>query len=369
MENGEKPTWTTSLHPDDTSGALQAMKALALDQQRAVAGEAIVNCGRMLASDGMDASGARLAEYFGEPSAAADAVYDDPAVRAWLAFLDRAIQRGDPREIQKHCRNLPGVIERTMRRLNSETVHSVGDTAIAFQQYDLDPYIMAVTPPSYDFVTALQAGEANGPGCNFELQADLVATAIETIGRIWPELRAEIESFVRIVGYLPDASFRSCSAARYTGTVYLGSMDGSLLDIEESLVHETGHQILYRIAELTPLTRPGTPLAADYTLPWSGSQRDLFGFLHAFYIYALLVKYFWRRAADGDRYASDARRRAVLILAGIRLAEPMLASAENLTGQAQAIVAALVADMDVIEEEMHAAANRIKEEQDAGEAA
>ncbi|SVJ79032.1 HEXXH motif domain [Klebsiella pneumoniae] len=151
---------------------------------------------------------------------------------------------------------------------------------------------MKATPPTYDFSRAPSSSGEEGRtiGHPLRMQAGLLGSALKNIETAWPELHAQIEECVRIFGYLPDAAFRSCSAARYSGIVYLGNMDESLLDLEESIVHETGHQVLYQLGEMTRLTLPQTPLEANYVLPWSGSRRDLFGFLHAHYIYALLVK-------------------------------------------------------------------------------
>ncbi|MDF5808504.1 HEXXH motif-containing putative peptide modification protein [Pseudomonas aeruginosa] len=170
---------------------------------------------------------------------------------------------------------------------------------------------MKATPPTYDFSRAPSSSGEEGRtiGHPLRMQAGLLGSALKNIETAWPELHAQIEECVRIFGYLPDAAFRSCSAARYSGIVYLGNMDESLLDLEESIVHETGHQVLYQLGEMTRLTLPQTPLEANYVLPWSGSRRDLFGFLHAHYIYALLVKYYWRRANLDGREAAECRGR------------------------------------------------------------
>ncbi len=66
--------------------------------------------------------------------------------------------------------------------------------------------------------------------------------------------------------------------------------------------------------------------------------------------------------------AGTARRRAVLILIGIRLAEPVLKSAGQLTDQAQAMLAAVIADMDAVESAMAAEADRVRENAHAQEA-
>lgn len=365
--------WTSTLHPDDGE-QLGAMKSAAAVARRAAIREAVVNCGRVLRQRDPAAIDQGLVEFLERASAESDALFDDPAMQIWRRYLVRGLASDDRNNTLLHCREMPKVIERTVRRLNGEAGRYIPGTHIAYQQLDLDPYIMAITPPSHDFRAELGAdqeggeGSYGGNGGTAALQADLVATALDSIARAWPEMRREIDDFVHIIGHLPAADFRSCSAARYAGVIYLGDGDASILDIEESLVHETGHQILYRVVEIAPLTRPETPKAPGYVLPWSGSKRDLFGYFHAFYIYALLVKYFWRRALMNDRVAGTARRRAVLILIGIRLAEPVLRSAEQLTDQAHAMLAAIIADMDAIEAAMTAEADRVRENARAQEA-
>jgi HEXXH motif-containing protein len=131
-------------------------------------------------------------------------------------------------------------------------------------------------------------------------------------------------------------------------------MEESVLDLEESIVHEAGHQILYRLGELTSLTRPGTPVEGNYVLPWSGSQRDLFGYLHAYYIYALLVKYYWRRGKRADRYALDSRLRAMIILQGSLTATTELIKDENLSDQGRLIVEELARELDQLKSEIQA---------------
>ncbi|EOZ4753919.1 HEXXH motif-containing putative peptide modification protein, partial [Pseudomonas aeruginosa] len=202
-------------------------------------------------------------------------------------------------------------------------------------------------------------------GHPLRMQAGLLGSALKNIETAWPELHAQIEECVRIFGYLPDAAFRSCSAARYSGIVYLGNMDESLLDLEESIVHETGHQVLYQLGEMTRLTLPQTPLEANYVLPWSGSRRDLFGFLHAHYIYALLVKYYWRRANLDGREAAECRGRALLILSGCLKATPMLQGDANLTEQGRIIVERLAEELAELDGEIR---GRVRHEREKANA-
>jgi len=282
-------------------------------------------------------------------------LYADPVFFTWAHFLNRAVARQSGDEIQFHCSKLDEVIGRVKTRLAGEEAHYVCDTPIALQQDNIDPYVMAATPPSYDFTAVFGSEKGmNGHGHPLALQRELLGFAMDNIGKAWPALKAQIVDVVKIIGYLPDATFRSCSAARYAGVTYLGNKDEGVLDIEESLVHEAGHQVLYRLAEVSPLVKEGTPQTLDYKLPWSGSERDLFGFLHAFYIYVLLTKYFWRRAQVHARDTNDCVRRAVLIQIGSRLAVPMLLEDANLSDQGRTLVEVLAADMDALEAEIDA---------------
>lgn len=291
-----------------------------------------------------------------------DHLYSDPVFTTWMNFLNRAFARGDEDEIRFHCENIPQVMARVKDRLAGDEDHYIPGTRIALLQADLDPYIMAATPPSYDFQQQLLGENGlNGSGHPLALQQELLGLAFANIKAVWPELRTQIEEVVQIVGYLPNASFRSCSAARYAGVVYLGNMDERILDIEESIVHEAGHQVLYRLGELTPLVKENTPRSDSYTLPWSGSKRDLFGFLHAFYIYTLLSKYFWRRAALKKEEYKDCVLRAAYILVGSEKAIPMLLGDDNLSLQGRHLVEELAKDMKTLRIDVETAWQQITE--------
>jgi hypothetical protein len=292
-----------------------------------------------------------------------DGLYVDPVFTAWMNFLGRAFARGDEGEIRFHCENIAHVMARVKRRLAGEDGCYIPGSRIALLQDDFDPYVMAATPPSYDFAPLLQSdGGLDGCGHPLAMQQELLGLTFDNIEKAWPELRTQIEDVVQIVGYLPNATFRSCSAARYAGVVYLGNMDERILDIEESMVHEAGHQVLYRLGELVPLVKDGTPKNDDYTLPWSGSKRDLFGFLHAFYIYTLLTKYFWRRAAIKEAEYRDCVFRAALIFVGSEKAIPILLGDDNLSPQGRHLVEAIAKDMAALRPDVEAAWSKIADD-------
>jgi HEXXH motif-containing protein len=108
-------------------------------------------------------------------------------------------------------------------------------------------------------------------------------------------------------------------------------------------VHEFGHQILYTAMELDPMVED--PTHEGLVLPWSGSERDWYGYFHAFFIYVLLAEYLTRRlqvtvfpepSIDEERV----RLRRDEIMSGIRSALPAI-NAGALTPAGERVVAAL----------------------------
>lgn len=347
--------WRSSFHPDASPADMAAMRQAYLATRRDHGERMLALCAEVapqVTRKAFDGGVLPLMETLPEKT---DELFADPVFFTWAHFLNRAVVRQSGEEIQFHCNKLDEVIGRVKTRLAGEEAYYVSDTPIALQQDNIDPYVMAATPPSYDFETVLRSEKGmNGHGHPLPMQRDLIGFAMNNIERAWPDLKAQIVDVVKIIGYLPDATFRSCSAARYAGVTYLGNKDEGVLDIEESIVHEAGHQVLYRLAEVIPLVKDGTPQTSDYTLPWSGSKRDLFGFLHAFYIYVLLTKYFWRRAQAEVQNSRECVRRAVLIQIGSRLAVPMLLKDANLSDQGRVLVEELAADMIALEAEIEA---------------
>lgn len=353
MSESSEQLWQSTFQPDSAPNGHEALREAFLAQRAEAALQTLRLCNDVMRTRGSEPVPEKLLELITTRQDAVALVLDDPVFAIWLRFFLRAMANDRAEELGLHLSNLQSVLEDVEIRLTGRAELYAPGSPIAVQREGLNPYAMAAAPPTYDF-TRVPRTEEDEPliGHPLALQAELVGCAIEGIGRTWPALKDQVLEYVRIVGYLPDASFRSCSAARYSGIVYLGNMDESILDLEESLVHETGHQVLYRLGEITRLTRPETPLEANHVLPWSGSRRDLFGFLHAYYIYALLTKYFWRRAARGDRDANDSMQRAVLILRGLLLATPRLKSDPNLSDQGRFIVEALADEVEQLKDEM-----------------
>lgn len=289
------------------------------------------------------------------------AFVDDPAFLVWLNLTMRAINgiltgADDNREaLAQRLSEFSPLRERfdaRTRRGSSGAVAPlrIPGTSIIVQRFDIDPMIMAMTPPSYEFHSDPERRrELERTGYSLSFFHDLARTALDRIKSTWPEEYQQFVRLTKVLGYLPDASFRSCSASRFTGVIYVAAKDNSLLDLEESLVHEGGHQLVYNIVEVAPLTRDDTPEDELYTLPWSGQKRDFYGYFHAFYIYILLVKYFERVRGRPEDEQRRATKRLAYILRGLVKALPDFESNRNFTERGRELFANLEKEVRELE--------------------
>ncbi len=174
------------------------------------------------------------------------------------------------------------------KRSNTNTLVIPG-TSIFIERFDVDPLIVEVSPPSYQFPDEKrqrEIEETTAYSLSFFLEVATAAT--ERIKQTWLAAYQDFTKFVRIIIHVPNANFRSCSADRYAGVIFLSADDDTLLDVEESFIHEYGHQILYNVIELDPLIYQQEE--RRFNLPWSGAERDFWGYFHAFFIYQRLLE-------------------------------------------------------------------------------
>ncbi|MGH8142347.1 MAG: aKG-HExxH-type peptide beta-hydroxylase, partial [Steroidobacteraceae bacterium] len=174
-----------------------------------------------------------------------------------------------------------------------------------------------------------------------------------------PAARMNFDRFVKIIVHLPDLESRSCSAARFAGAILLSSGDDTMLAMAESLVHECGHQALYCVMELEPLICDAGQ--RSFTLPWSGSQRDAYGYFHAAYIYLLLALFYERVVNSGRDDQADAQERLAAILAGLDRALCDFANADFFTEAGKAFFNRLAnQSVTVIERNHHRSAEALQ---------
>ncbi len=273
-----------------------------------------------------------------------------PPFRIWLkqslrlagrASNEAAARRED---LHRQLAELARILGEFRVEGSDSTILSVEGTSIKVARYTVDPLLATAIPPSYNF-PAKDAQPQLEAKTAYSLQLFLEAAdaALDRIHETWLPAYQDFARFVRMIIHLPEADFRSCSADRYAGVILLSAGDGSLLELEESLIHEYGHQILYNVMELDPLIL--NPSGGRYTLPWSGAERDLYGYFHAFYIYLLLVHYFERVGHRSETDRKRASERMAHILAGLIQALPELGSASHFTLRGKRLFALLQEDV------------------------
>jgi hypothetical protein len=270
----------------------------------------------------------------------------DPAFLIWQDRLIVQLRRepGDLVALREQAGMLEPLLRRIARRREGRDGAPIGSTGILLQRAELDPLIQQVTPPTFDFEALRRSGPDPVRPEATRRFAGQVAEAFGNIRACDPDRYAALLRLIRVIGHLPDGESRSCSAARYAGVVYLAGEEESLLDLEESIVHEGAHQLLYKIAELTPLTERGAE-AREFELPWSGSRRDLFGYLHACFIYVEIVKYYDRRAPTCGVSRAHAERVRQLIHRGLEMAVEDIRGAEGFTAAGLRIFAEVAEDV------------------------
>jgi HEXXH motif-containing protein len=185
---------------------------------------------------------------------------------------------------------------------------------ISVSRHQVDPLLKKVSQPSYEFTTAHR-----DTSYTLEIFNEVANTSLRRIELTWPTLGFSLEKYINLIVHVPAANFRSCSAARFSGVVFLGKSDESLLDLEESLIHEWGHQVLYAALEINPMiTNDSTE---EFIMPWKRTKRDFYGYFHAYYIYSLLYVYMLKVSQSSSYYSNNeiyrAKRRANEIKKGL----------------------------------------------------
>jgi hypothetical protein len=257
------------------------------------------------------------------PSGQRRALLEHPCLRIWLGRMTR-LPRLD--SLAPGPDNpLPALLADGARLLSQ----AVPATYVV-QRYDVDPLLAAAVPPSYCFdnLDAKRRRDETNP-YSLAFAREVIAAALQRVAEAWPAAREDFDRYVKIVVHLPDVESRSCSAARFAGAILLSADDETLLAVAESLVHECGHQILYCVMEADPLIVETAP--RSFTLPWSGAQRDAYGYFHATYIYLILALFFEKVL---DRHAGDREQalgRLAAIAAGLDRALADFAEADFFT--------------------------------------
>ena len=238
MTKPVEPLWRTTFQPDHSFEDLNTLREAVLAKRSKIATETLKDCITVLQSSSFESFLSSLLDVDLHKSAVSALVFNDPVFLIWLRFLLRAKANGRPQETVVHLLMLKTVLQDVERRLTGKAQAYISGSLIAVEQGHLHEYLRAATPPSYDFTHFVEPNkEGVLVGHPLRMQVDMLSHAMGGIKAAWPELADQVPEFVRIIGYLPDATFRSCSAARYSGVVFLGNMDESLLDKKRSEEH------------------------------------------------------------------------------------------------------------------------------------
>ena len=238
---------------------------------------------------------------------------EHPAVRIWLkhmARLPRVNDRGSVPEgaLQRHLAEFPRLLAfaEILGQRDFKPPYEV-------QRYDVDPLVAEAAPPSFVFDN-LETRRLRDASSRYtvEFAREVIDAALRRTQLVWPECVQVFPKFVKVIIHVPNTEFRSCSAERYAGAIMLSTEEDTLLAVEESLIHECGHQILYCVMELDPIIRKDAN--GTFRLPWSGAQRDAYGYFHATYIYLILALFFERALGQlpYDEAAVSERLEAIL---------------------------------------------------------
>ncbi len=279
-------------------------------------------------------------------------IINDPVFQIWAGQAFRLTNHylvgksENTVELEKALLEFSDMLDRVKERNTSVAVQS--DPPV--YRFDADPLIMQATPPSYEFPEdeATRKRLERG-GFSSRFFADVVKIALLRIEHTWPACREQMKTLIKSICFLPDGAFRSCSASRYTGVILLAGRDESILDLEESLVHEATHQLLYHIVEVSAVVDPDASQEPSFSLPWSGQKRDLYGYFHAFYVYIALVKYMERVRSRSAEELQRAQNRLLFILRGLIRALPDLQASEDFTPHGRQLLDNLAAEVRAME--------------------
>ncbi|WP_223484035.1 aKG-HExxH-type peptide beta-hydroxylase [Pseudomonas sp. A-RE-19] len=279
-------------------------------------------------------------------------IINDPVFQVWQGMTFRYTNQvlteksEDTAMLEKMLIEFPDVLARVKAKDKIRPVHDCPP----LYRFDVDPLIAIATPPSYEFPKDEEARkQLERSGHPVRFFSDIVNIALLRMEHTWPACHERFKQLVKAICYLPDGLFRSCSASRYTGVILLSSRDNSILDLEESLVHEATHQLLYYIVEMCPVVAEGASREASFTLPWSGQKRDLYGYFHAFYVYIALVKYLERVRSRSSHELQQAQNRLAFIMRGLTRALPDLEASGDFTPQGRQLLENLVKEVRALE--------------------
>ncbi|WP_273825658.1 aKG-HExxH-type peptide beta-hydroxylase [Pseudomonas asplenii] len=243
-------------------------------------------------------------------------------------------------------RALPELLQR-LARAAAEHQHA---NRPPVRRFDIDPLIAAELAPCYEFPSDEATRQRlENTGYSIHFFSDVVNVALSRIALTWPGCHEQFRHLVRLICYLPDSHLRSGSARRYSGAILLSARDHSLLEVEESLVRETAHQLLYCIEEICPIVDPQADEERLYFLPWSNRPCGLAEYFQAFFAQLMRLKYLERVRQRPASEMQRAEHHLVFILRGLGRALATLTGSRELTARGRLLLDNLAEEVLALE--------------------
>jgi hypothetical protein len=265
-----------------------------------------------------------------------------PPFMIWLKQSLRAL--ASQSDLKKQLADFNRVIAAFEARGEKTTTISSHGRKIEAIRFDVDSLILQAAAPEYIFPDVRRQREFEETAVYpLSFFVEMLSQALVRMERTWPEAHRDFFKFVRMVVDMIDSEFTSYSACDHTGAIFVSTDNSPLIALEEYLIHEFGHQILYSVMELEPLVKDG--LMGTYKLPWSGNERDFYGYFHAFYIYILMAHYYRRMEGRSRREERRKVSRIRDIVKGLTYAIPELEGANGFTPRGQQLFENLKAEV------------------------
>jgi hypothetical protein len=149
-----------------------------------------------------------------------------------------------------------------------------------------------------------------------------VTAALALIDRSAPEMAAEIRGLAReIVAVRPAADPRDSAVTDFDGAttfylwgaVFVNPVNRTVVDLAQTLAHETGHLLLFGLSPGEPLVE--NPDDERYASPLRQDPRPMEGIVHAAYVIARM-HYFLAAALRAGALPEEDRRSAAAQAAG-----------------------------------------------------
>jgi hypothetical protein len=265
---------------------------------------------------------------------------ESPIFRIWLREAIRSLP------FASNAKNTLAELERVIEEFRKPHCHPILTTefgTVGVLRDDPDSLIVRAPQKDYTFPDEARREELEQTGPPISSFVQLLDSTLKRVKLAWFEVFRDFPRFVKIVVDLIDYPFTSYSSRELPGIIFL-STDTEPLLLEEDLLHEFGHQVLDNVMELDPLIIESNP-DQMFRLPWSGRERGIYGYFHAFYIYVLLAKYYGRIDGRPEREQRRVAERHSEILDGVMRAIPELEAANLFTSRGKHLFLNLKAEV------------------------